>query len=190
MSMPMQHRHYKYADYSKWAEGERVELIDGHVYAMTPAPSRIHQEILGNLYNEFANYLRGKRCRPYIAPFDVRLPKGNELDEEIDTVVQPDLSIVCDPEKLDDKGCKGAPDLIAEIISPSSLKLDTTAKKALYERVGVKQYWIVYPHEKIVMVYTLKEERRYDDGEAFSQGDLIPVIVLENMTVSLERVFS
>lgn len=189
MSMPMQRRRYNYGDYLKWSEGERVELIGGQVYAMTPAPSRIHQEILGNLYNEFANYLRGRRCRAYIAPFDVRLPIENEKDEEIDTVVQPDLSVICDPAKLDDRGCKGAPDLIMEIISPTSLKLDSTVKKNLYERVGVSQYWIVYPHEKIVMVFTLGEDGRYDDGEAYGREDTIEVRILESLSVPLDRVF-
>lgn len=189
MSMPMQQRRYNYGDYLKWSEGERVELIDGHPYAMTPAPSRIHQEILLSLGTEFASYLRGKKCRAYIAPFDVRLPKGVERDEDTDTVVQPDLSVICDPDKLDDKGCRGAPDLVVEIISPGSLKHDMTVKKNVYEFSGVKQYWLVYPLEKIVMVYTLGEDGRYNDGDAYGKEDAIEVGVLDSFTLQLERVF-
>lgn len=187
--MPMKQRRYNYGDYLKWSEGERVEIIEGRPHAMTPAPSRIHQEVLLALGTEFAGYLRGKKCRIYLAPFDVRLPKGSETDEETDTVVQPDLSIICDPGKLDDRGCRGAPDLIAEVISPGSLKHDMTVKKNLYERSGVKQYWLVYPLEKIVMVYTLGEDGRYNDGETYGQAGAIEVSVLDDFVLQLERVF-
>jgi Uma2 family endonuclease len=95
--MPPENKRYTYADYLTWPEDERVELVDGQVYAMTPAPNRIHQEILGRAFNAFSNFLKGRRCQVYIAPFDVRLPKGNEQDDQTDTVVQPDLSVICDP---------------------------------------------------------------------------------------------
>lgn len=175
MSMPIHKRSYSYGDYLKWPEGERVELIDGTIYAMTPAPGRIHQEILGTLFNSFSNYLRGKTCRAYIAPFDVRLPKGNEADEETETVVQPDLSVICSPSKLDDRGCKGAPDLVVKVISPSSLKYDLTVKKQVYQQAGVREYWIVYPLERIVMVYKLGEDGHYDDGEVYGKEAKVPV---------------
>ncbi|MFK7691149.1 Uma2 family endonuclease [Paenibacillus sp. HJGM_3] len=190
MSMPLENRSYKYKDYLSWAEGERVELIHGHVYAMTPAPSRIHQEVLGALYVPFYQYLHGKSCSVYLAPFDVRLPKGNERDEDIDTIVQPDLSVICDPGKLDDRGCKGAPDLVIEIISPGSLKLDITIKKNLYDQTGVKEYWVVYPLEKIVMVYKRSDPKnKFDDGETYHKDASVPVGIFPDFAIELDQVF-
>ncbi|PYI53047.1 Uma2 family endonuclease [Paenibacillus flagellatus] len=190
MSMPSDRSRYTYADYLKWGEGERVELIEGYAYAMTPAPSRAHQEVLLALASEFSNFLRGKRCRAYIAPFDVRLPRGTETDEETLTVVQPDLSVVCDPGKLDDRGCKGAPDLIVEVVSPGSLKLDTTVKRKRYEQAGVREYWVVYPNEKAVLTYFLEESGRFDEGESYGKEDTIAVRVLDGLSIPLERVFA
>lgn len=189
MSMPLENKRYTYADYLTWPEGERVELVDGQVYAMTPAPNRIHQEILLRLANMFFNYLKGRGCQAYIAPFDVRLPKENERDDKTDTVVQPDLSVICDPSKLDDQGCRGAPDLVAEIISPSTLKYDLTVKKRLYERSGVKEYWMVYPLERIVMVYKLQDNGHYDDGEAYDKKGIIPVGLFPGWELSLSEIF-
>lgn len=190
MSMPLQRRHYNYGDYLIWPEGERVELINGDVFAMIPAPSRIHQDVLGNLFRKFADYLDGKSCRAYIAPFDVRLPQGSEREEDIDTVVQPDLSVICDPGKLDDRGCKGAPDLIVEVISPSSLKLDLTLKKRLYERVGVKEYWIVYPRERVLMVHVRDEQGMFTDGETYDKDAGGPVGIFEDLRIHMAAVFT
>jgi Uma2 family endonuclease len=174
----------------KWEEGERIELIHGDVYAMNSTPSRVHQKTLGLLFTEFSNFLSGKRCEVYIAPFDVRLPKGQERDEDIDTVVQPDLSVICDPSKLDDRGCKGAPDLVAEVISPGSLKLDLTLKKRLYEQAGVKEFWIVYPQERIVMVYSRDEHGNFDDGETYDQHAVVPVGIFDDFQIDLSKVFA
>ena len=130
---------FTYGDYEKWPEDRRRELIDGVPYDMTPAPSRKHQEILGEIYLQFANCLKNKSCKVYLAPFDVRLPQGAESEEMIRTVVQPDLTIVCDHSKLDDKGCLGAPDLAIEILSPHTAAKDLKIKLDLYERVAVKE---------------------------------------------------
>lgn len=190
VSVSFQRRKYRYDDYLKWGEGERVELIHGDVYAMNSTPSRVHQKTLGLLFTEFSNFLRDKRCEVYIAPFDVRLPKGQERDEDIDTVVQPDLSVICDPSKLDDRGCKGAPDLIVEVISPGSLKLDLTLKKRLYEQVGVREFWIVYPQERIVMVYSRDEHGNFDDGETYDQHAIAPVGIFDDFRIDLSTVFA
>ena len=115
---------YTYADYLSWPDGERWEIIAGEPYSMSPAPSRQHQQILGALFAKFYYYLEDKACRVYPAPFDVRLFQENDKHDEIDTVVQPDIVVVCDDKKLDDKGCQGAPDLIIEIISQSTAKKD------------------------------------------------------------------
>lgn len=190
MSLPLERNKYNYGAYLQWPEGERVEIIDGRVYAMSPAPARIHQEVLLRIGTEFSMFLRGKSCKAYIAPFDVRLPKGNESDEETDTVVQPDLSVICDPSKLDDRGARGAPDLIIEVISPGSLKYDLTVKKRLYERVGVKEYWMVYPLERIIMIYKLDEAAgHYDDGEAYDKKAMAPVGIFPELELDLSQVF-
>jgi Uma2 family endonuclease len=149
---------HTYADYCRWPDDTRYELIDGIAYAMSPAPTRRHQTSTGELFRQIANALQGHRCRPYIAPFDVRLPSGKEADAAVDTVVQPDISVICDPAKLDDKGCRGAPDWIIEILSPATASHDQIVKRALYERVGVREYWLVHPVDNIVTIYLLGPE--------------------------------
>ncbi|WP_368975769.1 Uma2 family endonuclease [Caldifermentibacillus hisashii] len=145
MAIPSEKKKYSYADYLTWNEGERIELIDGEIFNMSPAPSRRHQQVLRELATAFSVFLRGKECEVFFAPFDVRLLSDNKRDDEINNVVQPDLSIVCNKEILDDKGCKGAPDMIIEILSPSSVKLDRWEKYQLYEKADVNEYWLVDP---------------------------------------------
>ena len=136
-------RKQSYADYQTWPDDERYEIIDGIVYAMN-APLRVHQEILLEMARQFANYLKGKPCKVYIAPFDVRFTDRAKNEDEIFDVVQPDLSVICDHDKLDDKGCLGSPDLVVEILSPSSASYDNIKKRALYEKYGVKEFWLVH----------------------------------------------
>jgi Uma2 family endonuclease len=152
---------YTYGDYRSWPEDERYELIDGAAYAMTPAPSRRHQEVLLELARQVANALEGRPCRPFIAPFDVRLPREDEPDDEVETVVQPDLSVVCDPAKLDERGCRGAPDWVVEVLSPATAGHDHIIKRTVYERSGVREYWLVHPVDRIVTVYRLDEGGRF-----------------------------
>jgi Uma2 family endonuclease len=152
---------FSYGDYRQWPADERWELIDGEAYAMAPAPSRLHQEIAVELTRQIANQLRDHRCRVYAAPFDVRLPKNDEADQRIDTVVQPDLAVICDPAKLDDKGCRGAPDWIIEILSPDTAAHDQIRKRALYEHHGVREYWLVHPVDRILTIYRLTENESY-----------------------------
>jgi len=121
--------YHTYADYCSWPDDARYELIDGVAYAMGPAPVRRHQGILGEVFRQVANVLEGSPCRPYIAPFDVRLPKAGEIDDEVNTVVQPDLVVICDRAKLDDKGCRGAPDWVVEVLSPSTAGHDQILKR-------------------------------------------------------------
>ncbi|MBK7765418.1 MAG: Uma2 family endonuclease [Sulfuritalea sp.] len=145
--------YHTYADYCSWPDEVRYELIDGVAYAMGPAPVRRHQGILGEIFRQVANILEGSPCRPYIAPFDVRLPKKDEIDDDVDTVVQPDLVVICDRAKLDEKGCRGAPDWVVEVLSPSTAGHDQILKRALYQRVGVREYWLVHPVDRIVIIY-------------------------------------
>jgi len=148
---------YTYADYLLWQFQERVELIKGKIFKMSPAPSRGHQKVSLKLTRELDKVFINHNCELYIAPFDVRLVnfKKSSAENQIFTVVQPDLCVVCDLEKLDEKGCLGSPDLIIEIVSKGNSKKDLTIKYDLYEENGVQEYWIVNPSEKDVHIYTL-----------------------------------
>ena len=180
--------YYSYADYLTWPEDERWELIDGVPYNMTPAPTPKHQEILGELFRILANWLKGKRCRVYMAPFDVRLAGSEIPDSVIDKVVQPDISVVCEPQKIDDRGCLGTPDMIIEILSPSTFKKDLGIKLVLYESSGVKEYWVVHPLDETVMVFRL-QNGQYGKPTVYSVPDEIPVDLFEDFIIPLESVF-
>ena len=179
--------YHTYADYCSWPDDVRYELIDGVAYAMGPAPVRRHQGMLGEIFRQVANILEGSPCRPYIAPFDVRLPKGDELDDDVDTVVQPDLVVICDRAKLDDKGCRGAPDWVVEVLSPSTAGHDQILKWALYQRVGVREYWLVHPVDRIVTIYTLNAGS-YGVPDVRELVGTLAVDVLPEIVIDWERV--
>lgn len=179
---------YTYADLLEWEGDTRYELYSGQPRAMS-SPSDVHQEISVALSAQLYNYLRGKKCRVYYAPFDVRLfEEKGESPEDTDTVVQPDLMVVCDPDKVDRHGVRGAPDLIIEILSESTRKLDRLIKFNLYQRAGVREYWIVDPVSRTVAVYTL-EEGAYHGAETYSADAVVPVGVLEDCQIDLSEVF-
>lgn len=160
---------YTYADYLTWKFSERVELIRGWVYKMSPAPKRIHQKVESNLHIEIGSFFKKSKCDVYESPFDVRLIKNKgRSDNEIVTVVQPDICVVCDLSKLDDKGCVGAPDLIIEVLSPSTIKRDYTEKYNLYEENGVKEYWIANPEGKSLQIFYL-ETGKYEELETYEE---------------------
>ena len=178
-----EYKRYTYADYCIWDDDERWELLDGIPYALS-APNRRHQEIRGSLYYQFHDFLRGKTCKVYAAPFDVRL----NADTYDDTVVQPDIVVVCDKSKLDDKGCVGAPDLVIEILSPSTALHDRVHKFKRYLQAGIREYWIVDREIKMVSVHVLR------NGEyttsAYISDDSIPVHVLEGCMIDLSEIFT
>ena len=149
-------KQYTYSDYLLWQFSERVELIKGFIKKMSPAPSRNHQTVVKNIAVKLSSVLENKPCSFYFAPFDVRLPIPSAKKNT--TVVQPDLCIICDESKLDEQGCNGAPDLIVEILSPNNSKHDLDTKFRLYEESGVKEYWMVEPTQKMVLVYTLQND--------------------------------
>jgi Uma2 family endonuclease len=181
---------FNYGNYIRWDDGERWELIDGVAYNMTPAPARRHQGILTQLAGQFFNYLKDKPCKLYLAPFDVRLPENDEADEEITTVVQPDIVVICDPDKLDDRGCRGAPDLAIEILSPSTSRKDMKVKFDLYENRGVREYWIVDPSGGTVMIFRLGDDGRYGRPQVYTDEDLAPVGIFEDLVIDLKAVFA
>ncbi|MBC7391423.1 MAG: Uma2 family endonuclease, partial [Opitutaceae bacterium] len=149
---------YTYADYLTWQFDGMVELIKGKIFNMSPAPGSYHQRVSGNIFKDFAVFLNKKPCKVFIAPFDVRLSMFRN-DQEILTVVQPDICVICDLSKIDEKGCNGTPDLMIEILSPSTKKKDVQDKFQLYEESGVQEYWIVYPLEKLVDVFLLEDNK-------------------------------
>jgi Uma2 family endonuclease len=182
MPLAKEHPRFTYTDYLEWDKDERYEIIDGEVY-MLAAPSRIHQEISGNLYYALRSFLEGKPCKVYAAPFSVRLfPLEDGRD---DTVVEPDITVVCDPAKLDDRGCKGPPDLVIEIVSPSTARYDRIVKFNKYREAGVREYWIADPEEGAIFAYVLK------NGEytAAVYEDTAPVAVLPGCEIDLGAVF-
>lgn len=153
-------KHYTYKDRRR-AKDRRYELIDGVFYFLPSPPLLIHQEVVGEIYRQLATALERRPCRPLLSPIDLLLPKGEEPDDEVDTVVQPDLMVVCHPEKLTLRGVRGAPEFIVEVVSPSSALHDHQRKRDVYERAGVKEYWIVDPLERLVYVYRLEGEGAY-----------------------------
>ncbi|MCF6240447.1 MAG: Uma2 family endonuclease [Bacteroidales bacterium] len=182
-------KQYTYADYLTWLDDKRRELINGFIKIMTPAPRRIHQEISSYLHRDIANYLRKKSCKVYHAPFDVRLiEKDKTADKEIINVVQPDISVICDLSKLDDRGCLGAPDFIIEILSPSTSKTDLKDKYALYQKFGVKEYWIVFPTEKVIYQYVL-EKGKYEQKGIYVEDEPISPHIFPDLSIDLKEVF-
>jgi Uma2 family endonuclease len=149
--------HFTYADYIGWPDDQRYELIDGVAYLMA-APSRSHQEIVGEIFRQAANSLEGQPCRAYVAPFDVRLPKAGERDNEVDTVVQPDVLVFCDHRKLDERGARGAPDWVAEVLSPSTVSHDQILKLPTYERAGVPEVWLIHATDRVLSIYQLEAD--------------------------------
>jgi Uma2 family endonuclease len=177
--------YYTYADVLSWPENFRAELIEGELYMMAP-PLRAHQKIVTKLLFQFESWLKDKSCEVYPAPFGVRLfPLADDSD---DTFVEPDLTVICDPAKLDDRGCNGVPDLVAEVLSPSTARYDRTVKFRQYRRAGVREYWLVDPDTKTVEICVLEDGRyvitAWDDTET------VPVTVLPGCEIALPAVFA
>lgn len=190
MALPEEKARYTFADYLTWDENERIEIIGGEAFLMA-APSSKHQEISMEISRQLANFLVGKPCRVYPAPFNVRLfEKDGDAPEDVDTVVEPDISVICDRSKIDARGCKGAPDLIVEILSPSSLRNDRLVKLRLYQRTGVREYWIADPENKTVQVFLLNSNGILYPHEDYGQENVAKVNVLDGCFIELDKVFS
>ena len=184
-------KRYTYADYLTWLDDKRRELIDGFIHLMS-APMRRHAHALSELGYSIQSFIKKRKgkCRIYQAPFDVRLPlHGSTDDDKIYDVVQPDICVICDLSKLDDKGCVGAPDLIVEVLSPSTLKYDWNYKFNLYEAAGVREYWIVNPKTKEATVFLLQPDGQYDLGTVYDYNQKAPVSILKGLEIDLNEIF-
>jgi Uma2 family endonuclease len=188
------HAPTNYAEYLKKPQDERWEIIEGVPYAMSPAPLTEHQRIVGRLFGELYIYLREKECEVFVAPFDVKpFADGDTEDEKIDTVVQPDVVVVCDRSKLDSRGCNGAPDLVIEVLSDSTAKRDKEEKLRLYRRAKVREYWIVDPLNKFVEVIQFSDESlKFPDRNVYSFADdeTVKVGIFTDFEIQLKAVFA
>jgi Uma2 family endonuclease len=184
---------FTYRHYRTWPDSERWELIEGRAWAISPAPTRKHQKIAGRLFSKLHVFLEGHPCEVYQAPFDVLLPAMYEMDDEVDTVVQPDMAVFCDPAKLRDAGARGAPDLVVEILSPGTAKKDLNEKFRLYEKRGVREYWIIDPEAWSVCVYRLLYTGKFDEGELRERlGDDSPIAseVIQGFMIDCRYLFA
>ncbi|GLR17865.1 Uma2 family endonuclease [Portibacter lacus] len=179
---------YTYADYLKFEFEEMVELIRGKIFKMSPAPSSNHQRISRNLTREVDHLFKRSKCELFIAPFDVILPVENKKRNQSNTVVQPDLCIICDASKIEKAGCFGAPDLVIEILSPNTSKKDLEYKYSVYEESCVQEYWTVMPEVEAVVIYVI-ENGRYQKFKAFGKEDVLYSSIFPELKVKLEDVF-
>ncbi len=180
---------YTYADYLQWTFDDRLEILKGKLFKMTPAPSRRHQKLAGKIYVKISRFLDKKTCEAYFAPFDVRLSRKNAADESVTTVFQPDICVVCDLTKLDDRGCVGAPDIVVEILSSGNNKKELRNKYEIYEEAGVQEYWIFWPESQTFLKYTLDETGKYIPSKVLTSGDEVITPVLPGFVLDLEEVF-
>jgi Uma2 family endonuclease len=180
---------YTYADYLRWNFEERLELLRGKIFQMS-GPGTLHQQVSMKLVNRLYNHLQGNRCQVFSAPFDVRLPvKNRRRDNEITTVVQPDICVIGDESKLDERGCCGAPDLVVEILSPGNSKKEVRLKYELYEESGIREYWIINPTEENIVVLMFNPSARFEGLRMYAGGDTITSIAVTGFELNVDRLF-
>ena len=186
-------RRYTYADYMTWVDDKMRELLNGFVRLMSPAPTLKHAVILRKLLTEMLNFVEKSNgdCQIFFAPFDVRFPTKPEEkeDDKIYTVLQPDICVICDQSKLDERGCLGAPDMVVEILSLSSQRYDLNEKFNIYQAGGVKEYWVISPKEKGMIVFILQENGKYDAGTVYEGNMQVPVQTLQGLSINTEKLF-
>lgn len=186
-------KRYTYGDYLTWQFDEMVELIKGKIYKMSPAPGSPHQSISMEFSYQIKHFLRKKQCKAFHAPFDVILPLPAEMQtpEKATTVVQPDLCVICDLEKITPRGCTGAPDWVIEILSKGTMKKDLNEKFEIYQNAGVKEYWIVSPTDATTLIYVLDKNGKYQliRQKPFLSDEKAPVNIFEGFEIDLEEIF-
>jgi len=176
---------YTYKDYMLYNENEKIEIIDGNIYNMSPAPSRIHQKLITEILFRIRSYIETNNgsCEVYPSPFDVILKNNDEVIEDCKNIIQPDISVICDKNKLTDKGCTGSPDMIVEVVSPYNPNNDFIRKLNLYDKYKVREYWIVNPIKKNILVYTLDENERYGMPDIYTFQDKVRVSIYDNLEI-------
>jgi len=179
---------YTYADYLSWQMEEMVELIKGKIFRQAAAPRVNHQRVSGIVFTSLFNFLKGKKCEVFSAPFDVRLPVKSKKHEDIDTVVQPDICVICDKKKLDELGCVGAPDVVVEILSPGNNSKELLNKYEVYEESGVREYWVIHPNENTLMIYSLVNGK-FSPSRLYTHGHIVHSDVIEGFSLDLEEIF-
>ena len=179
---------YSYADYFKWQFEDRVELIKGKIFKMSPAPNFDHQVLAGEIYGNLRDFLKKQKCKAFVSPFDVRFPRKSKEDKDIFTVLQPDVCVVCDTSKYDKRGCVGAPDIVVEILSPSNNEKELKNKFDIYEESGVQEYWIVSPQDKTFLVNRLVDGH-YVTSRPMVSGDIVTTTVLPGFEMDLKELF-
>lgn len=188
MEQPVEKKH-TYADLLEMDDGERYEMIDGYLYMMAGA-SEVHQYVSTELVVSIGSFLRGKPCRVYHPPFDVRLfEEASDTPDDVDTVVQPDIMVICDKDKIDKRGIKGAPDWVIEILSPSTRRHDKITKLKLYQQAGVREYWIIDPEQRFVDVYILNDNGVLEPKEEYSEKDIAKCSVLPELAIDMSVIF-
>lgn len=180
---------YSYGHYLNWLFDDRVELIRGKLFRMSPAPAPLHQQVSVHIASQLFNFLKNKTCKVYTAPFDVRFPGKSKADRDIYNVLQPDICVICDPEKIDAKGCLGAPDIVVEILSPGNNKKELLNKYSVYEEFGVKEYWVVSPEEKTFLKYTLDESGRFRPSRLLTLNEKVYSAILPGFELDLDDLF-
>lgn len=181
---------YSYREYLTWQFSDFVELIRGRIVKMSPAPLTQHQITVGRIFSDIERYLRRKACQVFVSPFDVRFPKKSAVgDEQIFTVVQPDICIVCDKNKIDRRGCLGIPDTIIEVLSPGNMDYDMKVKFGIYEEFGVPEYWIISPGDENIMVYLLQDGKYVLDKE-YAEAGPIPIKSVPDFSLDWEEIFT
>ncbi|MEQ1621661.1 MAG: Uma2 family endonuclease [Methylococcales bacterium] len=183
---------YSYADYVTWQINETIELIKGKIMLMAPAPNVKHQAVSMNITRPLATFFNHKKCRLFAAPFDVRLydrKKSLLASQDIHTVVQPDLCVICNPELLDEQGCNGAPDWIIEILSKGNSKREMQVKYQLYQESGVQEYWLVYPELQAIHQFVLDDNGVYQLKQMYAEDDKMSPSLFPDLEVDLTEVF-
>ena len=187
-SVKRKQQRYSYADYLTWDDDNRYEIIDGEVFDMT-SPGVLHQRIVTELGRQMANFFDNKPCEVFFAPLDVLLAKNVSRSDEVFTVVQPDIMVVCDPKKIEERGIVGAPDLVVEIISPSTSSKDNIIKRRIYEQAGVKEFWLVHPVDRLIRVYKLGKDGRFEREEIYDDTAEIAIAQFAGLSVDCRRLF-
>ncbi|KAF1083543.1 MAG: hypothetical protein GQF41_0321 [Candidatus Rifleibacterium amylolyticum] len=191
MGLPLRKKRdvFTYAEYRNWKDDERWEIIDGEAFAMTPAPGATHQSLVVVLVSLMFDFFDGHPCKLFSAPFDVLLPEADETADYASNVVQPDIVVYCDPDKIEERGGIGAPDLAVEILSPGSASRDLIVKFALYERHGVREYWIVDPVHQIISIFNLDKKSKYSCEKRLAREHELVSPIFPELKLDLKRVF-